>query len=93
LKAAKISKNLLVAIRGKTKGDRRAIGLAIRDAQQHFGEPHSHHGSGIRKISARYYEIRVGLDCRLIFTNEPAFLRFVAVGNHDQVKRFLRQQP
>jgi hypothetical protein len=92
LKAAKINKKLLAAIRGKPKGERRAIGLAIRDAQLYFGDPHSHRGSGIRKISARYYELRVGLDCRLIFADEPAFLRFVAEGDHDQVKRFLKHQ-
>ena len=93
MKAVKISQGVLAAIRGKPKEDRQAIGLAIRDLQQHFGNPHSHRGLGIRKISARYYELRVGLDYRLIFTNEPAFLRFVAEGSHDQVKRFVKQQP
>jgi mRNA-degrading endonuclease YafQ of YafQ-DinJ toxin-antitoxin module len=92
LKAARFSKKVLVAIRGKTKDDRQAVGAAIRDAQQHFGDPHSHRGSGIRKVTPIYYELRVGLDCRLLFTNEPAFLRFVAMGSHDQVKRFLKQQ-
>jgi hypothetical protein len=92
LKPAKFNKPVLVEIRGKSKVDRQAIGLAIRDAQQHFGDTHSHRGSGIRKVQAGYYELRVGLGCRLIFTDEPAFLRFVAVGSHDQVKRFLQQQ-
>lgn len=93
MKAVKINKDLLLAIRGKPKGDRQAIGLAIRNAQQHFGDPHSHRGTGIRKLSAKYYELRVGLDCRLLFTDEPAFLRFVAEGSHNQVKRFLKQHP
>jgi len=93
LKAVKISKGVLASIRGKSKEDRLAIGLAIREVQERFGDTHSHHGTGIRKISARYYELRVGLDYRLIFTNEPAFLRFVAEGGHDQVKRYLKQQP
>jgi mRNA-degrading endonuclease YafQ of YafQ-DinJ toxin-antitoxin module len=91
LKAARFNKPVLVTIRGKSKDDRQAIGLAIRAAQQHFGDPHSHRGSGLRKVSDIYYELRVGLDCRLIFTDEPAFLRFVAVGNHDQVRRFLKK--
>jgi hypothetical protein len=93
LKAAKFNEPVLVAIRGKSKDERQAIGLAIRDVQQHFGEPHSHRGSGIRKLRAGYFELRVGLNCRLIFTDEPAFLRFVAVGNHDQVRRYLKKQP
>ena len=92
MKAAKFSKKVLAAIRGKTKSERQSIGLAIRDAQEHFGDPHSHRGSGIRKISARYYELRIGLDYRILFIDEPAFLRFVAEGDHDQVKRFLKHQ-
>ncbi|MGA2542104.1 MAG: hypothetical protein ABSG78_11175 [Verrucomicrobiota bacterium] len=47
---------------------------------------------GIRKIAANYYELRVGLDYRLIFTNEPDFLQFVAEGSHDQIKQFLKKQ-
>ena len=93
MKPVKISKGLLLAIRGKSKGDRRAIGLAIRNAQLYFGDPHSHRGTGIRKLSAKYYELRVGLDYRLIFTDELTFLRFVEEGRHDQVKRFLKQHP
>jgi len=93
LKAVKINRGLLLTIRGKSKGDRQAIGWAIRNAQLHFGDPHSHRGTGIRKLSAKYYELRVGLDYRLIFTDELTFLRFVEAGSHAQVKRFLKQHP
>jgi len=89
----KISKGVLASIRAKPREERQAIGLAIREVQERFGDPHSHHGIGIRKISAKYYELRVGLEHRLIFANEPDFLRFVAEGGHDQVRRFLKQQP
>lgn len=84
---------MLAAIQAKPKGERLAIGRAIRGAQEYFGQPQAHRGLGIRKVSARYYEIRGGLDYRLIFTNESDCLRLVAEGNHDQVKRFLKQQP
>jgi mRNA-degrading endonuclease RelE of RelBE toxin-antitoxin system len=91
LKAVEFNSSVTAALRRKTKSERRAIGLAIRNAQSHFGNPHSHSGSGIRKVAADYYELRVGLDYRLIFTNEPDFLQFVAEGSHDQVARFLKQ--
>jgi mRNA-degrading endonuclease RelE of RelBE toxin-antitoxin system len=92
LKAVEFNRSVTAALRHKTKSQRHAIGLAIQKAQKHFGNPHAHSGSGIRKVTAKYYELRVGLDYRLIFTNEPEFLQFAAEGTHDQVKRFLKQQ-
>jgi mRNA-degrading endonuclease RelE of RelBE toxin-antitoxin system len=92
LKAIEFNRSVTAALRQKTKSERRAIGLAIQNAQNHFGNPHLHRGLGLRKVTASYYELRVGLDYRLIFTNEPDFLQFVAEGSHDRVKRFLKQQ-
>jgi len=92
LKAVEFNRSVTAALRRKTKSEGRAIGLAIETAQRHLGNPHSHSGLGICKVSDDYYELRVGLDCRLIFINEPDCLMFVAEGNHDQVKRFLRKQ-
>jgi mRNA-degrading endonuclease YafQ of YafQ-DinJ toxin-antitoxin module len=91
LKAIEFNRSVTTALRGKTKSQRREIGRAIRNLQEHFGNPHSHRGLGIRKIAANFYELRVGLDYRLIFTNEPDFLQFVAEGSHNQVRRFLKQ--
>jgi mRNA-degrading endonuclease YafQ of YafQ-DinJ toxin-antitoxin module len=93
LKAVEFNRAVTAALRQKTKSERRAIGFAIENAQRHFGDPHSHRGLGIRKVGDNYYELRVGLDYRLIFINEPDCLMFVAAGSHDQVKRFLRKQP
>jgi mRNA-degrading endonuclease YafQ of YafQ-DinJ toxin-antitoxin module len=93
LKPVDFNQSVTHALRGKTKSERRAIGLAIRNAQMHFGNPHSHRGTGIQKLTSRYYELRVGLHCRMIFTNESDCLQFVAEGSHDQVKQFLKQHP
>ena len=93
MKAVEFNRSVTAALRGKTKSERRTIGLAIQTAQLHFGNPHSHSGLGIRKMTKRYYELRVGLDYRLVFTNEPDFLQFVAEGDHDEIKRFLKQHP
>jgi mRNA-degrading endonuclease RelE of RelBE toxin-antitoxin system len=86
------NRSVTAALQAKTKSERRAIGLAIQNVQENFGNPHFHSGLGIRKITGRYYELRAGLNYRLIFTNEPGFLQFVAEGSHDQVNRFLKQQ-
>jgi mRNA-degrading endonuclease YafQ of YafQ-DinJ toxin-antitoxin module len=45
---------------------------------------------GIRKLTGSFFEIRVGLDIRLIFQNRAECLLFVMAGNHDEAQKFLR---
>lgn len=92
MKAIRFDNALLARIRGLAKGERHDIGRAIQQAQEVFGQPHRHRGVGIRKVSKLHFELRVGLEQRLIFTNEPNELKFVFMGNHGEVKRFLRNQ-
>jgi hypothetical protein len=92
LKAVRFDNWLLARIRALPSAERHEVGEAIRRAQESFGQPHLHLGVGLRKLSEQHFEIRVGLDIRLIFTNEPTELKFVFMGNHDEVRRFLRSQ-
>jgi hypothetical protein len=92
LKAIRFDNALLARIRALPKPERQKIGRALAQAQELFGQPHLHAGAGIRKISRSHFELRVGLEERLIFSNEPNELKFVFMGNHDEVKRFLRNQ-
>ena len=55
-----------------------------------MGIPHLHRGIGLRKLRDDYFEIRVGLKARLVFENTPTGLFFEFLGNHDEVKRFLK---
>jgi mRNA-degrading endonuclease YafQ of YafQ-DinJ toxin-antitoxin module len=66
------------------------IGRALRQLEEDFGHPHRHRGLGIRKLAGQFFEIRVGLDVRLIFQNRPECLFFIMAGNHNEVQRFLR---
>jgi len=70
--------------------DRKAIGEQIAAAQRCIGQPHSHRGIGLRKLRDDYYEIRLGLKLRLLFENTPDALIFEFVGDHDDVKNFLK---
>jgi mRNA-degrading endonuclease YafQ of YafQ-DinJ toxin-antitoxin module len=45
---------------------------------------------GIRKLTGNFFEIRVGLDIRLVFQHRAECLWFVMAGNHDEVQKFLR---
>ena len=77
-------------VRAYPKATRGKIGLALQHLEKDFGHPHRHRGLGIRKLTGSFFEIRVGLDIRLVFQNRADCLLFVMAGNHDEVQKFLR---
>jgi mRNA-degrading endonuclease YafQ of YafQ-DinJ toxin-antitoxin module len=77
-------------VRDLPKETRGKIGLTLQCLERDFGHPHRHRGLGIRRLTGNYFEIRVGLDIRLVFQNRADCLLFVMAGNHDEVQKFLR---
>ena len=57
-----------------------------------FGRPHLHSGIGVRQFG-RFFEMRAGLGLRVLFLAEGGDLFLSFVGNHDQVKAFLKGRP
>ncbi len=47
-------------------------------------------GFGLTKLRSHLWEIRVGLSERVLFWRTGDEIRFTFVGNHDEVRRFLR---
>lgn len=47
-------------------------------------------GLGIKKLTRRHWEVRAGLQLRIIYDIETNFIRLITVGNHNDVHRFLR---
>lgn len=90
MKPLELSESFRDRVRAYPKETRRRIGAALRQLEQNFGRPHAHRGLGIRRLAGNFFEIRVGLDIRLIFQNRPESLLFLAAGNHDDVQKFLR---
>jgi len=90
LKPLDLSGRFRAIVRKYPKETRGKIGRALQFLERDFGHPHRHQGLGIRKLSSAYFEIRVGLDLRLVFQNRPECLLFVMAGNHDEVQVFLR---
>lgn len=70
--------------------DRKVLGQCIAEAQRLMGQPHLHRGIGLRKLRDEWYEIRVGLKLRLVFENTPHALSFEFLGDHDDVRNFLK---
>jgi mRNA-degrading endonuclease YafQ of YafQ-DinJ toxin-antitoxin module len=71
---------------------RRALFDVILSLPCAMGDPHTHAGLGIRKLHrSGIWEARVGLGLRLVFGLQPDLLALVRVGNHEDVRRFLRE--
>jgi mRNA-degrading endonuclease YafQ of YafQ-DinJ toxin-antitoxin module len=90
LKPLDLSGPFRARVRDYPKKTRGKIGLALQHLERDFGHPHRHQGLGIRKLTGNFFEIRVGLDIRLVFQNRAECLWFVMAGNHDEVQKFLR---
>jgi mRNA-degrading endonuclease YafQ of YafQ-DinJ toxin-antitoxin module len=93
---AYLDEDLRAELRSWPKRDRARVGRLIQRVQENFGSPHLHSGTGIRDLSPKgsrlgVYECRIGRGLRLVFTSEsPALLYFHTIGNHDEVRRFLK---
>jgi mRNA-degrading endonuclease YafQ of YafQ-DinJ toxin-antitoxin module len=72
------------------KARRREIARVIDATHAGFGKPHLHSGLSIRRLRQNYFECRVGLDIRLAFRVERNRMIFVAAGNHDDIRRLLK---
>src|SRR5260221_1420803 len=87
----RFSDPLLKHLRTLDRESRQVLGQAINDARDAWGQPRLHAGTGIRKLSPFYFECRSGLGLRLLFEDFGADgLYFVFMGNHDDVRRFLK---
>ena len=90
MKPLDLSGSFLARVRAYPKETRGKIGLALQHLERDFGHPHRHQGLGIRKLTGNLFEIRVGLDIRLVFQNRADCLLFVMAGNHAEVQKSLR---
>lgn len=48
-------------------------------------------GLGLRKLRGSFWEIRLSLSKRIVFQLERDVAVFVVVGDHDDIRRFLRR--
>jgi mRNA-degrading endonuclease YafQ of YafQ-DinJ toxin-antitoxin module len=47
-------------------------------------------GLGLKQLREDFWEIRVSIKDRIIFTLKEETVGFVVVGSHDEIKRFLK---
>ena len=90
MKEIEIAESLVFAIRKLPKEDRRHIGELISETQRIFGQSHAHRGTGLRDLGRKHYEVRLSISARLLFENRKDVLYFKMMGNHNDIKRYLK---
>ena len=48
-------------------------------------------GIGLKKLEKTFWEIRVNIHIRIIFEWQEDRIKFLLVGSHDEIKRFLKE--
>lgn len=48
-------------------------------------------GLGIKPLRSKIWEVRAGLEDRILFRKESNLVEFLLVGSHDEIKRFLKR--
>ncbi|MBI4711426.1 MAG: hypothetical protein HY767_03070 [Candidatus Omnitrophica bacterium] len=49
-----------------------------------------HQGLGLKRLMGDYWEVRKGIKARILFRWKGDLIEFVLAGNHDGIKRFLK---
>lgn len=76
----------------KLAGHRQADTIdAVDRLLDYFATGQRPYGLGLKRLQHRYWEIRIGLDTRLLFELQADRLTFVLVGNHDDIRRAIRR--
>ena len=79
------------SFRSLTPPQQSAVKAAIVRLESSFGRPHLHSGIGLRPFG-KYFEFRAGLGLRILFLPEGGDLHLCCVGNHDQVRAYIKNQ-
>lgn len=91
MKEIELDHDFRVEVKALGKEERGIIGQAIADIQEAFGNPHVHSGIGIRKLRRALYEARTDLGQRLLFEDRPDCIFFFKLGNHDEIRKYLKE--
>jgi len=89
-KLLSLDPGVLKRLKKLEKRDRIECLLALVELADAFGQPHSHSGIGIRKLSDRLFECRANLTLRFLFENRSEDLFVFFLGNHTEVQKLLR---
>lgn len=79
------------SLRGLDHHRKERIKKAIRLAVAFFETGQLPPGLGLKPLIQPFWEIRAGLDERVVFRRTKGAVEFLLVGSHDEIKRFLKR--
>lgn len=88
----RLSKQFLKSLKGLSAEEHLRVEAVLVRLQHIWGAPYQHTGLSIRSLPGRYLECRAGLDIRIVFRVSFDGLEIVLAGNHDDVRRLLRNE-
>lgn len=71
---------------------RARVDRAVGHFEESVGRPHQHGGIGLRPFG-RYLEFRAGLDVRILALPESGDFFLVCVGDHEEVRAYVKNNP
>lgn len=77
------------AFRRITPAQQTAVNAVLEQLPGAFGHPHRHAGLGLRPFG-RYFECRADLGLRVLFLVDQGDFFLVTVGNHDQIRGYIK---
>ena len=88
--AVLLNSRFLAALKSLSDADVSRVEEALQALPDCFGQPHLHTGISIRRLRKNIFECRAGLKVRLLFRDHAQELEVFFVGNHDDVRRVIR---
>ncbi len=85
-----LSPRFLATLKHLSDADVNRTEEALKVLPDCFGLPHRHAGISIRRLRKNIYECRAGLKVRILFRVHAQALEVLFAGNHDEVRRFIR---
>lgn len=78
------------SLKALSPGDKKRIKGAILRCVDAFESGQIPSGLGLKKLTSDVWELRAGLDLRVIFRRTGDLVQWLLAGRHDDVRRFLR---
>lgn len=90
MKKLAVSQHFQKQLKKLSRQDQHNVAAALKELLEHLARGTMPAGLGFKKINGNKYEIRVGIRIRIVMKLEGETLVCHVVGNHDAVRRFLR---
>lgn len=84
-------KSYLRAFKKFPPPEQKSINTAIARLPEIIGNPHGHSGAGVRRLRLSVFELRAGLRLRVVFTTGSECVFLHTVGDHDQVRAWIKE--